>query len=46
MSLNQNAKPFQIVEASISELHAAIQNGSTTCVATVDAQLITIPLAC
>ena len=36
MSLNQNAKPFQIVEASISDLHAAIQNGSTTCVATVE----------
>ena len=36
MSLNQNTKPFQIVEASISDLHAAIQNGSTTCVATVE----------
>ena len=36
MSLNQNTNPFQIVEASISDLHAAIQSGSTTCVATVE----------
>ena len=36
MSLNQNTNPFQIVEASISDLHVAIQNGSTTCVATVE----------
>src|SRR4051795_12570886 len=34
-SLDASAEPFQLEEATIADLHAAIQAGRTTCVAVV-----------